>query len=88
MALSTPYLCEYSSVTTTSGECQDEEEISGVFTPVAEADNHISEIVSSIPPLNPEVLPLKNSAFQAQLLMEHTDLFEPTSDGSHDRAVF
>ena len=64
---------EYSWVTTTSGECPDERETPAVLTPFAGADGHLGEIASSIPPVDPEVLTLKHSAFLAQLLMD--DLF-------------
>ena len=54
---------------------------------MADADDHLNEIASSIPPLNPEVLTRKHSALLAQLLMEEVDL-EPTPDGSHDHTAF
>ena len=57
---------EYSSVTTTSGEWPDE----------PDADNCLSDIASVIPPVDPEVMTLKHSAFLAQLLMEEVDLGE------------
>ena len=67
---------EYSSVTTTSGECSDEQETPVVSTPLADADDHLSEIVGAIPPVNPEVLTLKHNAFLSQLLMDEVDLSE------------
>ena len=57
-------------------------------TPVADAGDHLNEIASSIPPVDPEVLTLKHGAFLAQLLMEEVDLDESIHDGSHDHAVF
>ena len=41
---------------------------------MADTDDHLSEIASSIPPVNPEELTLKHSAFLAQLLMEEVYL--------------
>ena len=41
-----------------------------------------------LPPVDPEVLTLKHNAFLAQLHMDGVDLGEPTSDGSHDGALF
>ena len=79
---------EYSSVTTTSGECSDEQEIPAVSTPLADADNRLSDITSVIPPVDLEVVTLKHSAFLAQLLMEEVDLGESTPGGSHDHAVY
>ena len=52
---------EYSSVTTTSGECWDEQETQAVFTPLADADDRLSDIASAIPPVDPEVLTFKHS---------------------------
>ena len=40
---------EYSSVTTTSDECSDEQETPPVSTPLVDADDHPSEIDSAIP---------------------------------------
>ena len=60
---------EYSSVTTTSGEWSDEQETPAVPTPLADADDRLSDIANVIPPVDPEVLTLKHSAFLAQLLM-------------------
>ena len=79
---------EYSSVTTTSGECSDEQETPAVSTPLADADDRLSDIASAIPPVDPEVVTLKHSAFLAQLLMDEVDLGESTHSGSHDHAVF
>ena len=54
---------DYSSITTTSGECFDEQETLEVPTLVADADDHPSEIASSIPPIETQVLTLEHSAF-------------------------
>ena len=40
----------YSSVTTTSGECSDEQESPAVSTPLTDAHNHLSDIASAITP--------------------------------------
>ena len=48
----------------------------------------MNEIASARPPVNPEVLTLKHSAFLAQLLMDEVDLGESTHGRSHDHAVF
>ena len=79
---------EYSSVTTTSGECSDEQETPAVSTPFANADAHLSEVASAIPPVNPEVLTVKHSAFLVQLLVDEVDLGEYTPSGSQYHAVF
>ena len=79
---------EYSSVTTTSGDCSEEQETPVVSNPLAYADDHLSEITSAIPSLNPEVLTLKHSSFLAQLLMDELDLRESTPSGSQFHAVF
>ena len=79
---------DHSSVTTTSGESSDEQETPAVSTPLADADDRLSDIASAIPPVDPEVLTLKHSAFLAQLLMDEVDLGESTHGGSHDHAVF
>ena len=79
---------QYSSVTTTTGECYNEQETPALPISVADAEDHLSEIASSIPPVDLEVLTLKHSAFLAQLLMEEVDLGESTPGGSHDNAVF
>ena len=44
-----------------------------------DADDQLSEIASSIPPLDPSCVELKHSAFFAQLLLEEVDL-ESTSE--------
>ena len=77
---------EYSSVTTTSGECSYEHR--AVSTSLADADDPLSEIAGFIPLLNPEVLTLKQSAFLAQLLMDEVDLGESTPRESQDHASF
>ena len=57
----------------------------GYLEPAAvkeDADNHLSEIASTIPPVDPSCVELKHSAFLAQLLLEGVDLestSEPTS---------
>ena len=79
---------EYSSVTTTTGECSNEQESLSVRMPAADAANNLSEITCSIQPVDPKVLTLKHSAFLAQLVMEEVDLGESTAGGSHDHAVF
>ena len=79
---------EYSSVTTTSGECSDQQETPVVSAPLADADDRLSEIASAIPPVDPELLTLKHSTFLAQLLMDEVDLGESSPRGSHDNAVF
>ena len=79
---------EYSSFTTSSGECSDEQGIPAVSTPLADADDRLSNIASPITPKDPEVLTLKHSAFLAQLLIDEMDLGESTHGGSHDHAVF
>ena len=79
---------ECSSVTTTSGECSEEQETPAVSTPLADADDRLSDIPSAIPPVDPEVVTLKHSAFLAQLLMDEVDLGESTHVGSYDHAVF
>ena len=47
----------------------------------------LSDIASVIPPVDPEVVTLKHSAFLAQLLMEEMDLGESAPGGSNDHAV-
>ena len=79
---------EYSSVTTTSGECSDEQESPAVSTPLAVADSPLSDIASAIRPVDLEVRTLKHSAFLTQLLMDEVDLRESTHGGSNDHAVF
>ena len=44
-----------------------------------DADDQLSEIASSIPPVDPSCVGLKHSAFLAQLLLEEVDL-ESTSE--------
>ena len=78
---------EYSSVTTTSGECSHEREIPAVSTPLSDADDPLSDIASAIPPVDPEVVTLKHSAFLAQLLKDEVDLGESTHGGSHYHAA-
>ena len=65
---------DYSSVTTTSGECSDEQETSAVSKPLADADDRLRDIASAIPPADPETVTLKHSAFLAQLLRDEVDL--------------
>ena len=79
---------EYSSVTTTSGESSDEQETPAVSTPVADADDRLSDIASAIPPVDPEMVTLRHSAFLAQLLMDEVDLGQSPLGGSHDHTVF
>ena len=64
---------EYTSVTMTAEDAYDELETPAVSPPMADADDHLSEIASAIPPVDPEVLTLKHSAFLAQLLLEEVD---------------
>ena len=79
---------EYSSVTTTSGECSDEQETPAVSTPLADADEQLSDIASAIPLVDPEMVTLKHSAFLAQLLMDGVDLGESPHGEFHDHTVF
>ena len=79
---------EYSSVTTMSGECLDEPETPAVSAPLADADDRVSNIASVIPPVDPEVVKLKHSAFLAHLLMEEVDLGESAPGESNVHAVF
>ena len=79
---------EYSLVTTTSSECPDERDPPAVSTPLADADDRLSIIASSIPPVDPEVRTLKYSAFPAQVLMDEVNLGESTHGGSHDHTAF
>ena len=54
----------------------------GYLEPAAvkeDADDQLSEIASTIPPVDPSCVELKHSAFLAQLLLEEVDL-EPTSE--------
>ena len=55
---------------------------------MADGHDHLSEIAGAIPPVNPEVLTLKHSAFLAQLLMDEVVLGESTPSVSQDHAVF
>ena len=58
------------------------ESLDGYLEPAAvkeDADDQLSEIVSTIPPVDPSCVDLKHSAFLAQLLLEEVDL-EPTSE--------
>ena len=68
-------------------ECPDEPETPAVSTPLADAEDRLSGIASVIPPVDPEVVTLKHSAFLAQLLMEEVDLGESAPGGSNDHAV-
>ena len=79
---------EYSSVTTTSGESSDEQETPGVSTQLADDDDRLSDIASAIPPVDPEMVTLKHSAFLTQLVMDEVNLGESTHGGSLDHAVF
>ena len=79
---------DYSSDTTRNGECFDEQETTAVPTPVANADDHLSKIPSSILLVDLDMLPLKHSAILVQLLTEEVCLCESTPGGSHDHAVF
>ena len=71
---------EHLSATLTGCESPD-----GYLEPAAvkeDADDHLSEIPSTIPPVDPSCVELKHSAFLAQLLLEEVDLestSEPTS---------
>ena len=76
------------SVITKSDECSDEQETPAVSTPLADADDRLSDIASAIPPVDPELLTLKHSAFLAHLLMDEMDLGASTHGGSHDHAIF
>ena len=79
---------EYSLVTARRGECSYEQETAAASTPVADADDHLSKIASAVPPVDPEVVTLKHSAFLARLLMDEVDQGKSTHGGSHDDAVF
>ena len=71
---------EHLSATLTGCESPD-----GYLEPAAvkeDADDQLSEIASTIPPVDPNCVDLKHSAFLAQLLLEEVDLestSEPTS---------
>ena len=56
---------EYSSVTTTTGECSDEQDTPAVSTPLADVDDRLSDMASAIPLVDPEMVTLKHSAFLA-----------------------
>ena len=79
---------EDSLVTTTSGECSDEQETPAVSAPFADADDRLSDIASAIPLVDPDIVTLKHSASLAQLLMDEVDLGESTHSGSHDHPAF
>ena len=70
---------EHLSATLTGCESPD-----GYLEPAAvkeDADDQLSEIASTIPPVDPSCVELKHSAFLAQLLLEEVDLVstsEPT----------
>ena len=79
---------EYCSVATTSGEWSDEQETPAVFSPLADADYHPSEMASAMPSVDPEVRTLTHSAFLAQLFMNKVDLSQSPPGGPHDQPVF
>ena len=79
---------EYCSVTTTSGECSDEQRTPAISTPLADADDSLNDIASGIPPVDQEVVTQKHGAFVARLLMDEVDLGESTHGESHDHAAF
>ena len=54
---------------------------------MADANDHLSEIATSIPPVNLDVLTIKHCAFLAQVFMEEVELGGPTLPGSDDNAV-
>ena len=70
------------------GECLDEQETPAVSALFTDGDDHLSDIASAIPPVDPEVVALKHSAFLPQLLMDEVDFGESTHGGTHDHAVF
>ena len=72
---------EYSSVTTTSGEWSDEQELPAVSTPLADADDRLSDIASVIPPVDPQMVTLKHSAFQRSCLWMRWTLVSPPMAG-------
>ena len=72
---------------TTSGERNNEQVTPAIPTPVADTDEHLSEVASSMPRVDPEELTVKHNAFLAQLLMEEVDLGESRPSGSYDHAV-
>ena len=70
---------EHLSATLTGCESPD-----GCLEPAAvkeDADDQLSEIASTIPPVDPSCVELKHSAFLAQLLLEEVDL-ESTSEAT------
>ena len=71
---------EYSKITTI-GESPDEWDSGILEEPKQDAEDHLSEITSTIPPVDPAVLNLRHNAFLAQLLMEevHTELYSDSS---------
>ena len=77
---------EYPSVTATGGECFDEAQTAAISPPMANLDDHLSEIASVILPVHPEVLTLKHSAFVAQLLLEEMDV-KSTGAKFYDQSV-
>ena len=72
---------EYSSVTSTSGDCLDEQETPAVSIPLPDADDRLSNIASALPPVDAEVLTLKYRALLAQLLMDEVDAVSPLMAG-------
>ena len=71
---------EYLSATLTGCESQDDDLEPAAVK--ADADDQLSEIASSLSPVDPSCLELKHNAFLAQLLLEEVDLestSEPTS---------
>ena len=54
-------------------DAYDDMETQVVSPPIADADDHLSEIASAIPPAEPGVLTLKHDAFLAQLLLEEVE---------------
>ena len=54
---------------------------------MADADYHLTEIASAMPPVDPEWRTLKHSAFLAQLFMDEVDLGQSPIGGPHDNAV-
>ena len=79
---------EFSSVTTMSGRCSDEQESPAVSTLLADAGDRLSDVPSAIPWVDSEIVTLKHSAFLAKELMDEVDLGESTHGASHDHAVF
>ena len=54
---------------------------------MADAEDYLTEIASSIPPVDQEVFTLKHSAFLAQLIIEEEDLGETIPDWAPGHAV-